>query len=66
MRIDRIVTRWNLKSRAKAGRFLLNQQRRLTESARNIYQAGYADRALEEVPTVSTNDDRDRQRLVES
>ena len=48
MRSDRIAKRWNLKSRAKAGRFLVNQQRRLNESALNYYKAGYADRALEE------------------
>ena len=54
MRIERIARRWNLKSRAKAGRFLLNQQRRLTESMRMIYQSGYADRALEEEASVST------------
>lgn len=47
MRADRIVNRWNLKSRAKAGRYLLNWQQRLTQGARNLYIAGQQDALLE-------------------
>jgi hypothetical protein len=46
MRASRIVNRWNLKSRAKAGRYLLNWQQRLTQGARNLYISGFQD-ALE-------------------
>ena len=47
MRATRIVNRWNLKSRAKAGRYLLNWQQRLTQGARNLYIAGQQDALLE-------------------
>lgn len=47
MRASRIVNRWNLKSRAKAGRYLLNWQQRLTQSAHNLYIAGHTDALLE-------------------
>ncbi len=47
MRASRIVNRWNLKSRAKAGRYLLNWQQRLNEGARNLYIGGYQDALLE-------------------
>ena len=46
MRATRIVNRWNLKSRAKAGRYLQNWQQRLTEGARNLYIGGYQDALL--------------------
>ena len=46
MRATRIVNRWNLKSRAKAGRYLLNWQQRLTQGARNLYIAGQQDALL--------------------
>lgn len=42
MRASRIVNRWNLKTRAKAGRYLLNWQDRLTQGAHNLYASGYA------------------------
>ena len=47
MRATRIVNRWNLKSRAKAGRYLMHWQQRLTEGARNLYVAGVQDALLE-------------------
>ena len=47
MRASRIVNRWNLKSRAKAGRYLLNWQQRLTQGAHNLYTSGYTDALLE-------------------
>ena len=47
MRATRIVNRWNLKSRAKAGRYLLAWQQRLSEGARNLYIGGYQDALLE-------------------
>ena len=47
MRATRIVNRWNLKSRAKAGRYLLAWQQRLTEGARNLYVGGYQDALLQ-------------------
>ena len=57
MRATRIVNRWNLKSRAKAGRYLLAWQQRLTEGARNLYVGGYQDALLEaaskEVPNTT-------------
>ena len=43
MRATRIVNRWNLKSRAKAGRYLLAWQQRLNEGARNLYVSGIND-----------------------
>ena len=46
MRATRIANRWNLKSRAKAGRYLLNWQNRLTQGARNLYIAGQQDALL--------------------
>ena len=46
MRATRIANRWNLKSRAKAGRYLLNWQSRLTQGARNLYIAGQQDALL--------------------
>ena len=46
MRATRIANRWNLKSRAKAGRYLLNWQQRLTQGARNLYIAGQQDALL--------------------
>ena len=47
MRATRIVNRWNLKSRAKAGRYLLAWQQRLSEGARNLYVGGYQDALLQ-------------------
>ena len=47
MRATRIANRWNLKSRAKAGRYLLAWQQRLSEGARNLYIGGYQDALLE-------------------
>ncbi len=47
MRASRIVNRWNLKSRAKAGRYLLAWQQRLNEGARNLYLSGMQDALLE-------------------
>lgn len=47
MRATRIANRWNLKSRAKAGRYLLTWQQRLTDGARNLYVGGYQDALLE-------------------
>jgi len=47
MRATRIVNRWNLKSRAKAGRYLQAWQQRLNEGARNLYVSGYQDALLE-------------------
>ena len=47
MRATRIVNRWNLKSRAKAGRYLLAWQQRLNEGARNLYISGMQDALLE-------------------
>ena len=47
MRATRIAQRWNLKSRAKAGRYLLAWQQRLNEGARNLYVGGYQDALLE-------------------
>ena len=47
MRATRIVSRWNLKSRAKAGRYLQNWQDRLSQGARNLYVSGYQDAILE-------------------
>lgn len=47
MRAARIVNRWNLKSRAKAGRYLQHWQQRLTDGARNLYISGYQDCLLE-------------------
>jgi hypothetical protein len=41
MRMDRIVNRWNLKSRAKAGRYLLNWHARLVQGAINLVRSGY-------------------------
>lgn len=35
------MRRWNLKTRAKAGRYLLNWQDRLTQGAHNLYASGY-------------------------
>jgi hypothetical protein len=49
MRTERIAKRWNLKTRAKAGRYLQNWEQRLTEGMLNVYKAGYADRAMEDV-----------------
>ena len=46
VRASRIVNRWNLKSRAKAGRYLMHWQQRLTEGARNLYIAGQQDALL--------------------
>ena len=46
MRATRIVNRWNLKSRAKAGRYLLAWQQRLNEGAHNLYIAGQQDALL--------------------
>lgn len=60
MRASRIVNRWNLKTRAKAGRYLLNWQERLTQSAVNLVQAGY-EQGLSEMspppPTEKTHSD---------
>ena len=57
MRASRIVNRWNLRSRAKAGRYLMHWQQRLTEGARNLYVAGMQDALLEaaskEVPNTT-------------
>ena len=47
MRASRIANRWNLKSRAKAGRYLLAWQQRLNEGARNLYLSGMQDALLE-------------------
>ena len=47
MRATRIANRWNLKSRAKAGRYLLTWQQRLNEGARNLYISGMQDALLE-------------------
>jgi hypothetical protein len=46
MRSERIAKRWNLKSRAKAGRHLLNWQDRLNASAHLLYQAGVMDERM--------------------
>ncbi len=46
MRATRIAQRWNLRTRAKAGRFLLNWQEKLSEGARNLYVGGYNDALL--------------------
>ena len=41
MRADRIAKRWNLKSRAKSGKYLLHWQDRLNQGAMNLYKAGF-------------------------
>lgn len=41
MRAARIVNRINLRSRAKAARYLINQQQRLTEGAINLFNSGF-------------------------
>ena len=48
MRATRIANRWNLKSRAKAGRYLLTWQQRLNEGARNLYISGMQDALLQD------------------
>lgn len=53
MRTDRIAKRWNLKSRARAGRFLQHWQQRLTDSAHRLYEAGYLDAQLQGGSAVS-------------